>query len=70
MNKQQCLLYFKKGEISDPDVKITNVVKAVRNDITNAEINFVEDEIKKSCSRPNEYQKTIPKDFKGPVVCL
>ena len=58
MNKEKFVLYLKKKEkISDPensDVRITNVVKYATNDITKAEITLVEDEIQKSCSRPDK----------------
>ena len=71
MNKEKFLLYFKKKEkVSDPensDVRITNVVKSATNDITKAEITLVEDEIQKSCSRPDEYQKGIPEEIKKEV---
>ena len=71
MNKEKFLLYFKKKEkVSDPensDVRITNVVKSATNDITKAEITLVEDEIQKSCSRPDKYQKGIPEEIKKEV---
>ena len=68
MNKEKFLLYFKKKEkVSDTensDFRITNVVKSVTNDITKAEITLVEDEIQKSCSRPDKYRKGIPEEIK------
>ena len=65
MNNEQFLLYFKKKEIaSDPnnsaEVTITNVVTSATDDIAKAELAFVEDEIQKLCSRPQQYQKAIP----------
>ena len=71
MNKEKFLLYFKKKEkVSDSgnsDVRITNVVKSTTNDIIKAEITLVEDEIQKSCSRPDKYQKGIPEEIKKEV---
>ena len=71
MNKEKFLLYFKKKEkVSDPensDVRITNVVKSATNDITKTEITLVEDEIQKSCSPPDKYQKGIPEEIKKEV---
>ena len=70
MNKEKFLRYFKKKENTsenDEDITITNVVTSVTKDVTNAELSFAVDEIKKSHSRPKQYQKQIPENVKREV---
>ena len=53
MNKEKFLRYFKKKENTsenNEDVTVTNVVTSVTKDITNAELSFAANEIKKSHS--------------------
>ena len=67
MNKEKFLRYFKKKENTsenNEDVTVTNVVTSVTKDITNAELSFAANEIKKSHSRPKQYQKKIPEYVK------
>ena len=66
-NKEKFLRYFKKNENTsedDEDITITNVVTSVAKDITNAELSFAADEIKKSHNRPKQYTKQIPESVK------
>ena len=50
MSKEKFLSYFKKKENTSEDkedITITNVITCVKKDITNVELSFVADEIKK-----------------------
>lgn len=72
MNNEKFLLYFKKNEKvidadSYGDVRITNVIKPATQDVTNAELNLVAEEVQKSCSRRDKYQKSIPEKIKKEV---
>ena len=67
MNKEKFLSYFKKKENTsedNEDITITNVVTCVKKYITNVELSFVADEIKKSHIQPKQYQKQIPENEK------
>ena len=45
-------------------MKITNVIKSVTSDITNAELPLVAKEIQKSCNQKVKYQKAVPETIK------
>ena len=65
------IVMFLKEIASDPnnseEVTITNVVTSATDDISKAELALVEDEIQKSCSRPQQYQKAVPEKIKKEV---
>jgi len=72
MKKKDFLQYFKKRELvsntnNENEVTITNIVTSATEDISNAELTFVEEEIQKSIKRPEKYQKAIPEQIKREV---
>ena len=57
MNKTQFLEYFKKKKLSssyDTENSVTNVVTSATQNISNAELSPVEDEIENSAKRPSK----------------
>ena len=64
MNKTQFLKYFKKKKLSsndDTEITVTKVTTSATQNISNAELYPVEDEIKKSVKRPSKYQNILQK---------
>ena len=69
-NEEKFLHYFKKKEKTSEDkedIKITNAVSSVTKDITNPELGFSAEKIKKSHCRPNLHQKQIPENAEREV---
>ena len=64
------LEYFKKKKFSsndDTEITVTKVVTSATQNISNAELSFIEYKIEKSVKRPSKHQKTIPKKMKRKV---
>ena len=70
MNQTQFLEYFKKKKLSsndDIEITVTKVITFANQNISNAELSLVEDEIEKSVKRTSKYQKRIPEKIKREV---
>ena len=67
MNQTQFLEYFKKKKLSsndDIEITVTKVITSANQNISNAELSLVEDEIEKSVKRTSKYQKRIPEKIR------
>ena len=69
MNKQKFLAYFAKKDtaVGDEEIRITSIISAVTENVSNAELSFAEEEIEKCYKRPLQYQREIPQSVKTEV---
>ena len=71
MNKTQFLEYFKKKKLSssyDTENSVTNVVTSATQNISNAELSPVEDEIENFVKPPSKYEKTIHESKREVII--
>ena len=70
MNKEKFLAYFKKKSQSKDetdDIKITNVLTSVTQNVTSAKLAYAEEKMQKTYERPKKCQVKIPAKIKKEI---